>query len=603
MSVREYIGARYVPLFADPIEWDNTKTYEPLTIVYYQGNSYTSRQAVPTGIAITNEDYWALTGNYNAQIEAYREEVAQYAGEVAEFDERIDDVEDALPLTEFDSTNTVNARFTAIEAKFPVDKNDVKNNVLYKSSDPIYYGADNTGTNDSSDAIDACIAANFGKTIVFTPGTYKVSRAIKTPYTPENRLSIDFNGSIIVFEGVDSQKAVLEIGTYEGDVSALKATGSNSRIKNYYSNFTIVSNSLCTSAVYIETHYMNSCLENFAINTQTNGIVIADSNDQQYPSDVYITNGLIWADYNNALQVGVTFNGTDNKIEYLRVYNFKTFFNIYRGGNTIINVHTLGINQNSQNGVSFLVQAGFNTFNEIYNDAVATAFKFTTATSGQQISNFIDYSYNSELADRTFIHLDGATDIPAISVVNAHIYVDNNYTGFKNTNMNITPINLPKRITFDNVTFNKDVTLIISDNDYIRSASNLKTNSYYPPNSGTWGLVGTMIFTDQYKGGDLIYQKGDKFGAFSISRSSASNFTVAKHTYQGSAVNFGISVDSTSLIQNAVSVKVYINQPDSSSQPFNLITDFCSQLGCIFLPKYLFGVRTAISGSPSITTS
>lgn len=72
--VRQYIGARYVPLFADPAEWDNTKTYEPLTIVLHKGNSYTSRQYVPTGIDITNNDYWALTGNYNAQIEAYRAE-------------------------------------------------------------------------------------------------------------------------------------------------------------------------------------------------------------------------------------------------------------------------------------------------------------------------------------------------------------------------------------------------------------------------------------------------------------------------------------------------------------------------------------------------
>ena len=72
--VRQYIGARYVPLFADPAEWNNTQTYEPLTIVIHQGNSYTSRQYVPVGIDITNNDYWALTGNYNAQVEAYRAE-------------------------------------------------------------------------------------------------------------------------------------------------------------------------------------------------------------------------------------------------------------------------------------------------------------------------------------------------------------------------------------------------------------------------------------------------------------------------------------------------------------------------------------------------
>ena len=72
MSVREYIGARYVPVIAYPIEWDNTKVYEPLTIVSHEGNSYTSRQAVPAGIDITNTTFWALTGNYNAQIEQYR---------------------------------------------------------------------------------------------------------------------------------------------------------------------------------------------------------------------------------------------------------------------------------------------------------------------------------------------------------------------------------------------------------------------------------------------------------------------------------------------------------------------------------------------------
>lgn len=78
MSYREYIGARYVPLFADPLEWDSTQSYEPLTVVYHQGNSYTSRQAVPAGIEITNNTYWAQTGNYNAQIEQYRAEVAAY---------------------------------------------------------------------------------------------------------------------------------------------------------------------------------------------------------------------------------------------------------------------------------------------------------------------------------------------------------------------------------------------------------------------------------------------------------------------------------------------------------------------------------------------
>jgi len=70
-----YYGMRYVPLFMG--DWDITKSYEPLSIVYYNGNSYTSRTFVPTNTEITNEDMWALTGNYNAQIEAYRQELRE----------------------------------------------------------------------------------------------------------------------------------------------------------------------------------------------------------------------------------------------------------------------------------------------------------------------------------------------------------------------------------------------------------------------------------------------------------------------------------------------------------------------------------------------
>lgn len=80
MTVREYIGARYVPLFMG--EWDPTATYEPLSIVEYQGNSYTSRQYVPSNIALTDDRYWAVTGNYNAQIESYRADVARLESDI-----------------------------------------------------------------------------------------------------------------------------------------------------------------------------------------------------------------------------------------------------------------------------------------------------------------------------------------------------------------------------------------------------------------------------------------------------------------------------------------------------------------------------------------
>ena len=72
----QYIGARYVPKFADPVEWQTNAIYEPFTIVTRFGNSYTSKKAVPAGIdPFDNSEYWAATGNFNAQLEQYGKDV------------------------------------------------------------------------------------------------------------------------------------------------------------------------------------------------------------------------------------------------------------------------------------------------------------------------------------------------------------------------------------------------------------------------------------------------------------------------------------------------------------------------------------------------
>ena len=95
-----YIGARYVPIFGrkdeDSIIWDNSKPYEPLTIVLYEGNSFTSRQFVPAGIDINSKEFWAETGNYNAQVEQYRQEVLNIKDEYDSIDARLETVEDTL---------------------------------------------------------------------------------------------------------------------------------------------------------------------------------------------------------------------------------------------------------------------------------------------------------------------------------------------------------------------------------------------------------------------------------------------------------------------------------------------------------------------------
>lgn len=77
-----YKGARYLTKFADPIEWNNETTYEYLTVVQHEGDSYVSKQNVPVGVDISDTEYWLHWADYNAQIEQYRKEVKELADKV-----------------------------------------------------------------------------------------------------------------------------------------------------------------------------------------------------------------------------------------------------------------------------------------------------------------------------------------------------------------------------------------------------------------------------------------------------------------------------------------------------------------------------------------
>lgn len=86
---RQYVGARYVPkFFQNPngtAEWLGNVPYEPLTIVTYLGNSYTSKVPVPAGVGnpSLNPTYWALTGNFNAQLDQINTELGNIEGDIA----------------------------------------------------------------------------------------------------------------------------------------------------------------------------------------------------------------------------------------------------------------------------------------------------------------------------------------------------------------------------------------------------------------------------------------------------------------------------------------------------------------------------------------
>ena len=92
---RQYVGARYVPKVMG--EWNKALQYEALSIVTYQGNSFTSKIPVPANIDISNKTYWVNTGNYNAQVEAYRQQTSQLENHLnSEIIDRKNDTKDNI---------------------------------------------------------------------------------------------------------------------------------------------------------------------------------------------------------------------------------------------------------------------------------------------------------------------------------------------------------------------------------------------------------------------------------------------------------------------------------------------------------------------------
>lgn len=99
MATRQYIGARYVPVFFNgtggSAEWVANTQYEALTIITRNGNSYTSRKPVPANIGApeNNPDYWVSTGIFNEQVEQYRQAVETLSDDLSD----LSDTVDALP--------------------------------------------------------------------------------------------------------------------------------------------------------------------------------------------------------------------------------------------------------------------------------------------------------------------------------------------------------------------------------------------------------------------------------------------------------------------------------------------------------------------------
>lgn len=82
MSVRTYVGARYVPRFLGT--YDPTQNYEGLDVVDNgSGTSYISRKITPAGTPLTDTDHWAIYGAASGAIISLQNQIDDIHGIIA----------------------------------------------------------------------------------------------------------------------------------------------------------------------------------------------------------------------------------------------------------------------------------------------------------------------------------------------------------------------------------------------------------------------------------------------------------------------------------------------------------------------------------------
>ena len=223
-----YVGHRYVPKIFG--EWDNTQIYEPLSIVQYQGASYTSRQYVPVGIEITNEDFWVVTGNYNAQVEQYRQEVRNFKNDINNLNDEVSDARDG----ELTLNDRLDKDYQEVTTELAKKENYVNYKMFGLDGAPKYYNqvtqryyldTDFTQeyTNDDSIQIKQAheYASEFGLQINNPTGHYVLKKAIDIPITT----NVDWGQTVFhideknrptgnLFEVLGNEKTVIEDQTF-----------------------------------------------------------------------------------------------------------------------------------------------------------------------------------------------------------------------------------------------------------------------------------------------------------------------------------------------------------------------------------------------------
>ena len=272
---------------------------------------------------------------------------------------------------------------TLIAERMPNYYINLLNKIEDIESNPIYYGADPTGTEDSTTAINNCILANKGKTINFTNGTYLVTSSINLPFKNNEKVSINGNGAKIVASGTITN--LFHVGADRTN-NEVNDVGFPSYIENLYIN---CENATVTNAIYNEHGYKDLKLFNLNIYRCLNGVKMGDSSITPHvPCDVLVENCLIYGKGSEYDGVGIIAENTDWNVVMCRIYGFRKGFLINQDG--AIDKTQVLLRWENQTGANFdPYERNSETFNTYYEQTM-----FAEVNTGCYISNsYCDSTY------------------------------------------------------------------------------------------------------------------------------------------------------------------------------------------------------------------
>lgn len=233
---------------------------------------------------------------------------------------------------------------------------------------PQMYGAIANGVTDCSTGIANAISGAAGKTVYFPAGTYNISSPIITAKTHAAFANLIFDPGAII-KATANMNYMLHIG-------GMGTAPSNEKgYKKIVRGGTFETNGKVTnSAILIDSAITDVELSNCTINCSSNsnncvGLTIGTT---RVSTDDYIHHVNIKSNPHG--QKGVVINSSDNNIDYMRIYYFKTGIEINAGA-YISHVRTLVNPLSIADTVSFLINSPSVTnisLDRCYGDSSAT---------------------------------------------------------------------------------------------------------------------------------------------------------------------------------------------------------------------------------------